>query len=209
MKHLATFVYAALAGVAISIGGLAFLASDSRAVGAALFSVGLFAVCTLGLNLFTGKVCYVFQNPPGYAAQCALIWLGNLLGAFLAGSAVRYTRLQGAVGKAAELSQTKLADSPQSIFLLAVFCNILIYLAVESFRQNPHQLGKYLGLFLGVAVFVYAGLEHCVANMFYFTVAGAWSPHALLYILIMTLGNALGGVLFPLCSKVNAAPKPQ
>ena len=69
MKHLVTFVYAVLAGVAISIGGAAFLASDSRAVGAAMFSVGLFAVCTLGLNLFTGKVCYVFQNSPSYAAD--------------------------------------------------------------------------------------------------------------------------------------------
>ncbi len=205
MKHFSTFVYAVLAGIAISIGGIAFLASDSRAVGSALFSVGLFAVCTLGLNLFTGKICYIFQNPPAYAAGCALIWLGNLCGALLAGCAVRCTRLQAAVEKAVSLSETKLGDTPQSVFLLAVFCNILIYLAVESYRENPHQLGKYLGLFLGVAVFVYAGLEHCVANMFYFTVAGAWSPKALLYILLMTLGNAVGGVLFPLCKRVSAA----
>ena len=205
MKHLVTFVYAALAGVAISLGGLAFLASDSRAVGAALFSVGLFAVCTLGLNLFTGKVCYVFDNPPSYAAGCGLIWLGNLLGASLFGGALRLTRLTGVVEKAAALSETKLGDSPLSVFLLAVFCNILIYLAVESYRQNPHQLGKYLGLFLGVVVFVMAGLEHCVANVFYFSAAGAWSPRALGYTLLMTAGNAVGGVVFPLCGKLRAA----
>lgn len=200
MKKLITFLYAALAGVAISIGGAVNLASDSKPVGAALFSVGLFAVCTLGLNLFTGKVCYVFDNPPAYAGDCALIWLGNLAGAVLAGQALRLTRLSGAVEKAADLSRAKLEDGPGSIFLLAVFCNILIYFAVESYKNNPHQLGKYLGLFLGVAVFVAAGFEHCVANMFYFSMAGLWGQaHTWVWLLIMTLGNAVGGLLLPLC----------
>ncbi len=203
MKYLTTFAYALLAGLAISIGGAAFLASDSRAVGAALFSVGLFAVCTLGLNLFTGKICYALDNPPAYLGNCGLIWLGNLTGAFLAGAAFRATRLTGLAEKAAEVSAGKLADSPGSIFILAVFCNVLIYLAVESYRSNPHELGKYLGLFLGVAVFVAVGLEHCVANMFYFTMGGAWSPKAVGYLFLMSLGNAAGGLLFPLCKKLK------
>lgn len=207
MKHFATFIYAVLAGVAISIGGIAFLASDSRAVGAALFSVGLFAVCTLGLNLFTGKVCYVFDHPPAYALGCGLIWLGNFLGAWLSGSALALTRLDWA-GKAGEICQAKLGDSPLSLFILAVFCNILIYLAVESYKSSPHALGKYLGLFLGVSVFVMVGFEHCVANMFYFTVAGLWDGKALLAILIMTAGNAAGGVIFPLCRKLKERVAP-
>lgn len=203
MKHIVTFVYALLAGLAISIGGAAFLASDSRAVGAALFSVGLFAVCTLGLNLFTGKICYALENPPSYLASCGVIWLGNLAGAFLAGAALRATRLTGLVEKAAGISAGKLEDAPGSVFILAVFCNVLIYLAVESYRSNPHELGKYLGLFLGVAVFVAVGFEHCVANMFYFTIGGAWSLKALGYIFLMSLGNAAGGLIFPLCKKLK------
>lgn len=202
MKHLVTFLYAVLAGAAISIGGAAFLASDSRAVGAALFSVGLFAVCTLGLNLFTGRVCYVFDNPPAYTAQCALIWLGNLAGAWLSGGALTLTRLDWSE-KAASICRAKLDDSLLSLFILAVFCNILIYLAVESYKNNPHPLGKYLGLFLGVAVFVAVGFEHCVANMFYFTVAGMWSGQAFVAILVMTLGNSVGGVIFPLCRRLR------
>ena len=151
MKHLVTFLYAVLAGAAISIGGAAFLASDSRAVGAALFSVGLFAVCTLGLNLFTGRVCYVFDNPPAYTAQCALIWLGNLAGAWLSGGALTLTRLDWSE-KAASICRAKLDDSLLSLFILAVFCNILIYLAVESYKNNPHPLGKYLVGGLGVHI---------------------------------------------------------
>lgn len=202
MKKLAVFVSAVMAGAAISIGGAVFLCTDSRPVGAALFSVGLFAVCTLGLDLFTGKVCYIFDNPPPYAARCGLIWLGNLAGTLLAGTMLRCTRLD-VIGKAQSICEAKLSDSLPSIFILAVFCNILIYLSVESYRENPHQLGKYLGLFLGVVVFVQAGFEHCVANMFYFTVAGAWSGKTVLYLLVMTLGNAAGGVLFPLVKKLR------
>lgn len=204
MKKLVVFVYAVLAGAAISIGGVVNLASDSKAVGAALFSVGLFTVCTLGLNLFTGKVCYIFDNPPAYTADCGLIWLGNLLGAVLSGEALRLTRLSAAVEKAAALSETKLGDSPLSIFILAVFCNILIYIAVESYKNNPHALGKYLGLFFGVTVFVAAGFEHCVANMFYFTAGHAWGAKAVGYMLLMTFGNAVGGVIFPLCGKLKS-----
>lgn len=202
MKRLATFVSAALAGAAISIGGAVFLCTESRPAGAALFSVGLFAVCTLGLDLFTGKVCYIFENPPAYAVRCGLIWLGNLAGTLIAGTLLRLARLD-VIARAQGICEAKLSDSPLSIFILAVFCNILIYLSVESYRNNPHELGKYLGLFLGVAVFVQAGFEHCVANMFYFTVAGAWSAKTLLYLLVMTLGNAVGGVLFPLGKRLR------
>ena len=78
-------------------------------------------------------------------------------------------------------------------------CNIFIYIAVESFNKNPHELGKYLGLFFGVMVFILSGYEHCVADMFYVSAAGCWSGDMLLRILVITAGNAVGGVLLPLC----------
>ena len=46
-------------------------------------------------------------------------------------------------------------------------------------------------------VFILCGYEHCVADMFYFSMAGAWSGAALLRLLVITAGNAVGGVLFP------------
>ena len=69
---------------------------------------------------------------------------------------------------------------------------------MEGYGKNPHEVGKYLAIFFGVMVFILCGFEHCVANMYYFSMAGMWSGKALLYILVMTLGNAAWGVLFPL-----------
>lgn len=194
MKSLKTFIGGVAAGVCIALGGAAFLSLESKAAGAVFFSVGLFAVCTFGLNLFTGKVCYLFENKPRYLIDLLLIWLGNLVGAAGSAELLRLTRLSAALGERAEkLCTAKLNDSPLSVFILAIFCNILIFIAVDGFKNNPHELGKYLAVIFGVAVFVICGFEHCVANMFYFSMAHAWSGKTIIYLLIMTLGNALGG----------------
>ena len=188
-----------LAGVSISLGGTVYLLCDSKIVGAVLFSVGLFTICAFGFHLFTGKVCYVFDSDRSYALSLPLIWMGNLLGALVSGVLLLETRLAPAlIEKAAAVCAVKLSQGYLSAFLLAVFCDLLIYIAVEGYRSIPHEAGKYLAIFFGVTVFVLCGFEHCVANMFYFTVGRAWSGQAVLYLLIMTAGNAVGGVSLPL-----------
>ena len=62
-------------------------------------------------------------------------------------------------------------------------------------------------LFFGVAVFILCGFEHCVANMYYFSVAGMWSWKTLGWVLMMTLGNSVGGVFFPLLRRILAEKK--
>ena len=200
MKKLGgVFLSAVLAGIAIALGGTVFLSLENKALGALFFAVGLFTVCTLGLHLFTGKVCYVFEQDRAYAAALPVIWLGNLTGAWLTAVLEQLTRIGPALReRALALCETKLNDGLLSIFLLAVLCNILIFLAVDGYKNNPHELGKYLAIFFGVTVFILCGFEHCVANMYYFSAAGAWSTRTVGYLLVMTLGNAAGGVLLPL-----------
>lgn len=201
MRPFKVFLSATLAGVCIAVGGTVYLQlmDFSRLAGALLFTVGLFTICLFGLHLFTGKVCYAFDNGPAYALNLIWVWLGNLAGTCLTAGALAWTRIGPALQeRAATLCQTKLADNPVSILILSVFCNVMIYIAVEGFNRAPHDLGRYLALFLGVAVFILCGFEHCVANMFYFAAAGVWSARAAGYLALMTLGNALGGVLFPL-----------
>jgi len=202
MKIVKTLLYAILAGLVIGIGGAAFLSLDSKVLGALFFTVGLFAICTFGFNLFTGKVCYVFENDAAYALNLITIWVGNLIGTWLTALLLRTTRIAAISEKAVQMCQVKLGDSLWSIFVLAIFCNILIFIAVDGYKNNPHELGKYLSLFFGVMVFILCGFEHCVANMFYISMAGMWSGRAILMILINTLGNAVGGLLIPVIRKV-------
>lgn len=198
MKLARTFVSGILGGACIAFGGTAFLSLDSKVLGALFFTVGLFCICTFGLNLFTGKVCYVFQRDRAYVLGVPVIWLGNLVGTGLVALLVRLTRIGAIAGRAADMCQVKLDDSLLSLFILGILCNIFIYIGVEGFNNNAHVVGKYLALFFGVMVFILCGFEHCVADMFYFSVAGMWSGGALLRLLVITLGNAVGGVIFPL-----------
>lgn len=199
MNYFKTFIGAVLAGISIALGGLVFLSLDSKVLGATLFTVGLFTVCTMGLNLFTGKVCYVFQNGMDYAISIPVIWFGNLVGTGLTALCAGMTRNAAALSeKAAGMCEIKLNDSLASLFFLGILCNIFIYIGVEGFKSNAHEVGKYLSLFLGVMVFILCGTEHCVADMFYFFMGGVWSARAVVCILVITAGNVAGGVLFPL-----------
>ena len=199
MNYLKTLVSAALSGILIGIGATACLSTDNRILGALCFTVGLFVICIFGLNLFTGKVCYVFQNDKEYALRLPVIWVGNLIGTFITSSLISCTRGGAAVSqRAAQLCEIKLNDSYLSLIVLGIFCNVLIYIAVEGYNRAEHEIAKYLALFFGIVVFITCGFEHCIADMFYFSSASMWSSDALVRILLITLGNIIGGVFFPL-----------
>ena len=147
MKELKILASSILAGLCIGIGGTVFLSLDSKVLGALFFTAGLFTICTHGLHLFTGKVCYVFERDLDYAAGLPVIWLGNLIGTWCVAQAAHCTRIGSALKeRAAALCTVKLNDHLLSVFLLAAFCNILIYIAVEgygsAFVHSGHDPGQ-------------------------------------------------------------------
>lgn len=203
MKKLSSFVYSILGGACIGIGGTIYLSLDNRIAGAVFFALGLFTICVSGFNLFTGKVAYTFDNKPSYLLFLGSIWLGNLVGAGGVGYLIRATRVSGIAEKAIALCTAKLNDNLLSIFILSVFCGILMYIAVDNFRINPNDFGRYIGIFTCVPIFILCGFEHCIANMYYFSVANMWGAKTVLYLAVMTLGNGVGGVLFPLARRLK------
>ncbi len=211
------FSYAILAGFSIGLGGTVFLRlkdafPGGNVVGALLFSVGLFTVCTRGYALFTGKACALFDNPwPGYLLDLLVIWVGNLLGCMLLGWLESLTGIYsgetGLQAVASHMVDGKMASSLVSLFVLGILCNIFIFIAVNGYAHNPHQLGKYLAIFLGVMVFILCGTEHSVADMYYWSVSGVLyeaPAQSLLRIVVVSLGNIVGGVFFPLLEKWKA-----
>ena len=198
-KNIKMFLLAIGAGLAISIGGTVYLSVDNKIIGSLLFAVGLYAIVLNGLFLYTGKVGYLVDQSDKieYLGLLAITWLGNLAGTWIGAVAVLNTRIQGIRENAVGICETKLADGPLSVFLLAIFCGILMYIAVDGFKEKENPLI----LFFCVSVFILSGFEHCIANMFYFSIAGAWSLKTIVYLIIMTLGNSLGGVLIPSLKK--------
>ena len=105
---------------------------------------------------------------------------------------------------AAGLVAAKIANTGVSLVILGAVCNIFIFIAVNGYAKNPHELGKYLALFLGVSCFILCGSEHSVADMYYWWVSGCMLAEpgtAFICLLYISLGNILGGVLFPVLER--------
>lgn len=203
------FLRAVMTGFAIGIGGSVYLSCDNKYMGAFLFGTGLFVILSFGFNLFTGKVGYAVENKPSYIIDLILIWLGNLTGTAIMGGMILCTRIASIGEKAAEICSVKFNDSLLSIFILAIFCGMLMFIAADGFKKIENPVGKMLAVFLPVMAFILSGYEHCIANMFYFTIAKVWSANTVLYLLVMTMGNAVGGMFIPFVKKFFIQPEPQ
>ena len=192
-----------LAGIMIGIGGTIYLSLDNKIVGSILFAIGLFIIVVYSFNLYTGKIGYLINNfYKKYIRELIITLIGNFIGTFFVGFILKYTRIYTMISeKAKTLADIKLNDTLISVLILSFFCGILMYLAVNTYKEVK-DIGKYLAVFLGVIVFILCGFEHCIANMYYFSVSSTWSLNTLLYLLVMILGNSLGGILIPLCNKV-------
>ena len=194
-KYVDSLLKGIYAGFMIGIGAIAFLSLENKVLGSFFFSIGLLTICMYAMNLYTGKVGYILINKIEYIYELLLGLLGNFMGTFIIGKLILLTRVSNINEKALSLVNIKLNDNLLSIFILSIFCGILMYIAVNNYKKVGTEIGKYIGIFMCVMTFILCGFEHCIANMAYITIANAWSWKALLYVLIMILGNSFGAIL--------------
>lgn len=179
-----TFALAVMSGIMIGFGGVVFLMCENRVVGSLLFSFGLLTIVCQGFALYTGRVGYFRQY--GWA-QMAVTLAGNFVGTFIMAKLFALTRLP--IGEAVQgIVATKLADSTLSLFVLAVGCGAMMYLAVDNYRKSK----SWLFVIMPIVIFILSGFEHSIANMFYLSLADAWGWEAIRITIIAILGNALG-----------------
>lgn len=198
------FIKGILAGIAIGIGGWLYIktreTSGNLVLAAFLFSIGLILICNFGFFLYTGKICYALQKEnqtqtPHFIIQLLIGLIGNYLGALLMGTLFRLvTKIPEFVDS---MIETKLSYAWWQTCILAFFCGMLIYFAVEGFAKIENPLGKYVVLTFCVAGFILCGFEHCIANMFYLSIDSEITIKSVGFILLVILGNSIGGLLVP------------
>ncbi|WP_425046012.1 formate/nitrite transporter family protein [Primorskyibacter sp. S87] len=209
------FVLALLAGAFIGFGAAAYTMTmtgvdtgfgPSRVLGGAVFSLGLILVIVGGAELFTGNALMVMATVEGKISLGALlrnwgiVYLGNLVGA--AGLAIVFGYsglLAGPMGSTASAIAEAKAQIPiLEAFVRGALCNALVCLAVWLTFAARTAGGKILAILWPITGFVLLGLEHSVANMFFFPqgwMAGAQVSvnAALINLFFVTLGNIVGG----------------
>jgi formate transporter len=207
-------------------GGGSFPWGVTRVVAGLVFSVGLVLVVVGGAELFTGNNLIVMAWAGGMVGTGALlrvwaiVYLGNFVGALAIALAAVVARLHeagaGAVGTVAlGIAATKLRPGFAQAVMLGILCNVLVCLAVWLSYSARSTTDRVLAVVPPVAVFVAAGFEHSVANMYfvpfallvaYFDpafIAGraldapaydlTWAAFLVRNLLPVTLGNVLGG----------------
>lgn len=189
-----TLIKAVYAGFMIGLGGVVYLSLENKTVGALLFSFGLLTIVNQGFFLYTGKIGFArtkedFKNIP-------VIIIGNFLGTCLTAA---LCRLAGMGISSEAVCSAKLSKAPVPIFILSVFCGILMYLAIDNFNKCKN----HLFIIAPVMIFILSGFEHSVANMFYFALAGMWNGRSVWYLLLMILGNGVGAKLFDICKELG------
>lgn len=194
-KYMDYIIKGIYAGLLIAIGGTVYLSLENKIAGSFFFSIGLLTICMYGMNLFTGKVGYILVNKKNYLVEVLLSLLGNLIGTVGYSLLFRCTKYSVITEKALMLTKLKLADTPLSIFILSMFCGMLMYIAVNNYKKVSGEIGKYLMILMCVMVFILCGFEHSIANMFYFSVSGMFTFKMITYLLIMVLGNTCGSLI--------------
>jgi len=192
------------AGVLISIGGSVFLSCENKVIGALLFTVALLCICYKGYSLFTGKVGYLPEKADKEAFSVLLLGLlGNAIGTILCGFLLRVA--VPTIGTAAEtLCNGKLeTQALWQTFVRAIFCGILMYLAVSIFRDSKTPLA----ILFCIPVFILSGFEHSIADLYYFAASGIVSLRACAFLWVVIAGNSVGGVLLGLLMKLTKKEK--
>lgn len=178
------------AGASLLIGlGDFVLLKIGEPIGPFLFAFGLLGVCVLGLNLFTGKCGFLFEDGIKIS-DLLIILLVNLVCGYAIG--IVFSLFDSAIVGVAE---AKVANWSMSLefFLKSVMCGVIMYLAVELYRR-----GTKLGILFGVPLFIFCGFQHSIANVITMGVAADFSWT----ILLCAAGNFVGAIAaWGLCRK--------
>lgn len=152
----------------------------ARLAAAVVFPVGLMMVILLGAELFTGDCLMAISVSDGHHSikevvrVLASVYLGNFVGAaalaLLINMSGQLEYSSGMLGAyTIKVAMGKVNVSFMEGMISGLLCNILVCAAVLMAICAKDVAGKLLAVFFTIMLFVTAGFEHCVANMYYIT----------------------------------------
>ena len=175
------FISSILAGISIGVAAILFCLAPNPIIGAGLFALGLLNILLMKYHLVTGKFQHL--GTQYNFLDIMEILVGNIFGVGIV-SIIAIVALPQVTAIAASVAATKIAVPLIITFGKAILCG---YIMTVATRPNTPLWVSALGVF----AFVYTGLNHCVADAFYYM----FNSSNLLPFWITVLGNAIGGKL--------------
>lgn len=218
LDPISMFALAVLAGAFIAMGAVfaSTVMADpelswgwQRLLGGLVFSIGLIMVVVGGAELFTGNTLIVMAwagrkvSTSAVLRNWLIVYLGNFAGAaatallvYCAGWAE-----MGPIKQFAETVAEKKVDADFfELFVRGVLGNAMVCVAVWLAFSARSTTDRVLVVVPPIAMFVAAGFEHCVANMYYIPMgmllgADVTPAGFAKNLAAVTAGNILGGAV--------------
>ncbi|MEE3343788.1 MAG: formate/nitrite transporter family protein [Bacilli bacterium] len=168
------------ASLLISLGNYALL-KLGEPIGPIIFALGLLGVCYMGLNLFTGKCGFLFQDKIKIT-DLLIILIVNLIAGYIFG--LLFSITDPIIMKNA-ITKVKTWEFSLAFFIKSILCGIIMYIAVYMYKKNTP-----LGIIYGIPLFIFCGFQHCIANII--TLGAARTFHS--SIIICIIGNFIGSL---------------
>jgi formate/nitrite transporter len=229
-------VYIAFAGTASTMVAFNLLANPDtfglgRCMAGIVFPCGLVLVVLAGAELFTGNTMMLLPLVQRRISLLSLlrnwgiVYVANFVGAVAFAWLIYHSGQLNAGkyllgGMSIKIAAAKCHLTFEEAFLLGMFCNWLVCLAVWIAAAAKDAAGKILAIFFPIWLFVASGFEHSVANMYFIAVglfaaqspvlmksaqalttpemlaSLTWTNFFLANLLPVTLGNIVSGGLF-------------
>ncbi|MGN1295613.1 MAG: formate/nitrite transporter family protein [Bacilli bacterium] len=213
-KCLKEFINAVLAGFMISFGAMVYLFTSAmglKVLGCFMFATGLLLILLYGYSLVTGKLGYILENKPPYLIDCLISYIGNFVGTFLTAGLVTLTKFfdkdnaaftNDVMATLESVVESKMNDGVLSLIILGILCGVMVFFAVNTYKKADMPLARIVTVFVTIGLFCICGFEHCVADMFYFSLycfTHGFAKFGMLLgkLMYVTLGNIIGCMLIP------------
>lgn len=150
----------------------------SKLISTFVFSGGLILVVVCGSELFTGNnlmLMGVYEKKISVKQlliSWGIVYVANFVGSILIAFMVAKSGQLGFAGSmlggaTIKIACTKVSLSTSNAILLGLMCNWLVCLAVWGSTAARDIGSKIMAIFFPIMMFVTAGFEHSIANMYY------------------------------------------
>ena len=183
------------AGVCIGLSTITYLLCSNKLLGAFIFAFGLFVVCKYNLKLCTGMAGYLI-NKSSKIEGFVVSTFGNLAGmTLLYLLSVLWKPELRAIST--QILESKISIMSYQTFISAIFCGMLMFIAVDGFKNSSEVSFALLSIFIAVPIFVINGFDHCVVSMYYVLGARSFVQGivGLHFFIVAMVGNFMGAIL--------------
>ena len=197
-------VYIAFAGAGANMASFNLLANPEtfglgKILSGTIFTAGLIMVVLGGAELFTGNTTMLAAvvhrriTLSSMLKNWVIVYICNLIGGVLIAFMVSYSGGLGAGDGMLGAMTVRIAAGKVNMnfgqaLVSGIMCNWLVCMAVWLSTGAQTTVGKIFSIFFPIWLFVTAGFEHCVANMF-FIPAGIFAKESELFLSISGIGS--------------------